>query len=88
VRLSGKFEPGVGALVYGHLIPGHDINQLMEDMAKLRKLQLKDLRRAELIAAKEHERVRAAARGRRTYCTGARYFSPNYTDLRPPNRTP
>jgi hypothetical protein len=30
-------------------------------MAKLRKV-LKDLRRAELIAAKEHDRVRAAAR--------------------------
>jgi hypothetical protein len=31
-------------------------------MTKLRKLMLKDLRRAELIAAKEYDRARAAAR--------------------------
>jgi hypothetical protein len=60
--LSGKFEPGVGALVHCHLTPGHDINRLMEDTTKLRKL-LKDLRRAELIAAMEHDRVRATDRG-------------------------
>jgi hypothetical protein len=60
--LSGKFEPGVGTLVYVLPTPGYDINQLMEDMAKLRKL-LKALRRAELIAAREHDRVRAAGGG-------------------------
>jgi hypothetical protein len=62
--MRGKFEPGEGALVYVLLTPGYDINKLMEDMVELRKV-LKDLRRAELIAAKEHDRVRAAARGGR-----------------------
>jgi hypothetical protein len=59
---NGKFEPGEGALEYGHATPGYDINELIDkDMAELRKV-LKDLRRAELIAVKEHDRVRAAAR--------------------------
>jgi hypothetical protein len=35
--------------------------RLLEEMVKLRKV-LKDLRRAELVAAKEHDRIRAAAR--------------------------
>ena len=47
-------------MVYAPLTPGYDINKLMEDMVQLRKI-LKDHRRAELIAAKEHDRVRAAA---------------------------
>jgi hypothetical protein len=58
---NGKFEPGKGAPEYGYLTPGYDITKLLEDMDKLRKV-LKDLRRAELIAAIEHDRVRAAAR--------------------------
>ena len=41
--------------------PGYDIMRLLEEMVKLRKV-LKDLRRAELVAAKEHDMIRAAAR--------------------------
>jgi hypothetical protein len=42
--------------------PGHDITELVDkDMPGLRKA-CKDLRRAELTAAKEHDRVRAAAK--------------------------
>jgi hypothetical protein len=37
--------------------------RLLEEMVKLRKRKvLKDLRRAELVAAKEHDRIREAAR--------------------------
>jgi hypothetical protein len=58
---KGKFEPGKGALECGYPTPGYDITKLIEDMVKLRSV-LKDLRRAELVAAKEHDRIRAAAR--------------------------
>jgi hypothetical protein len=59
---DGKFEPLEGALQYGHATPGYDINELVDkDRMGLRKV-LKGLRRAELIAAREHDRVRAAAR--------------------------
>jgi hypothetical protein len=60
--LRGEFQPGKGALAYVLPTPKYDINRPLEDMAKLRKV-LKDLRRAELIAAKEHDRIRAAAKG-------------------------
>ena len=49
-------------MVYVALTPGYCITKLMEDMEQMREV-LKDLRRAELIAAKDHDKVRAAARG-------------------------
>jgi hypothetical protein len=58
---NGQLEPREGAPQYGYLTPGYDIMRLLEEMVKLRKV-LKDLRRAELVAAKEHDRIRAAAR--------------------------
>jgi hypothetical protein len=58
---SGKLEPHQGSLEYEYPTPGHDIMRLLEEMVKLRKV-LKDLRRAELVAAKEHDRIREAAR--------------------------
>jgi hypothetical protein len=61
-KVRRELEPGEGALEYGHATPGYDINEIIDKyMAELRNM-LKDLRRAELIAAKEHDRVRAAAR--------------------------
>jgi hypothetical protein len=62
---KGKLEPREVALQYGHPTPGYlyDIMGLLEEMmVKLRKV-LKDLRRAELGAAKGHDRIRAEARG-------------------------
>jgi hypothetical protein len=56
---NGKFEPRQGAPEYGYPTLGYDI---MRPLVRLRKV-LKDLRRAELVAAKEHDRIRAAARG-------------------------
>jgi hypothetical protein len=36
---NGKFEPGEGALEYGHATPGYDINELIDkDMAELQKM--------------------------------------------------
>jgi hypothetical protein len=58
---SGELEPRQGAPEYGYPTPGHDIMRPLEEMVKLRK-ELKDLRRAELVAAKEHDRIREAAR--------------------------
>jgi hypothetical protein len=62
---KGKFQPlpEEGALKYGHVTPEYDITELVDkDMPRLRKVCI-DLRRAELTAAKEHDRVRAAAQG-------------------------
>jgi hypothetical protein len=58
---NGQLEPREGAPQYGYLTPGYGIMRLLEEMVKLRKV-IKDLRRAELVAAKEHDRIRAAAR--------------------------
>jgi hypothetical protein len=58
-NVNGRQRRG---LLYGNATPGYDINELIDkDMAELRNV-LKGLRRAELVAAKEHDRVRAAAR--------------------------
>jgi hypothetical protein len=61
---NGNFQPHPeeGALKYRELTPGYDITELVfNDMVQLRVV-LTDLRRAELTAAKEADRVKAAAR--------------------------
>jgi hypothetical protein len=59
---NGKFEPRQGALEHGYPTPGHDIRRLLEEMVRMRKVR-KDLQRAkELVAAKEQDRIRKAAR--------------------------
>jgi hypothetical protein len=60
---AGRFQPypGEGPLKYGKPTPGYDITELMDDMTRLRVV-CTDLRRAELTAAKEADRVKAAAR--------------------------
>jgi hypothetical protein len=61
---KGKFQPlpEEGALKYGRVTPGYDIIELVDkDMKQLRKVCI-GLRRAELTAAKEHDRVKAAAK--------------------------
>jgi hypothetical protein len=61
---KGNFQPrpGGGALKYGPVTPEYDITELVDkDMPGLRKV-CKDLQRAEFVAAKEHDGVRAAAR--------------------------
>jgi hypothetical protein len=59
-----KFQPlpEEGALKYRHVTPGYDIIELVDkDMRQLRKVCI-DLRKAELVAAMEHDGVKAAAK--------------------------
>jgi len=61
---GGRLQPHPegGTLKYRHPTPGYDITELVfTDMPQLRAL-CTDLRRAELTAAKEADRVKAAAR--------------------------
>jgi hypothetical protein len=61
---KGKFQPlpEEGALKYGPVTPGYDVIELVDkDMKQLRKVCIGP-RRAELTAAKEHARARAAAK--------------------------
>jgi hypothetical protein len=50
---GGMFQPGTAALEYGNLTPECPIAKILGDMAQMRAV-IKDIRRAELVAAKNH----------------------------------
>jgi hypothetical protein len=58
---SGIFQPGRTALEYGPLTPEYPIGKALGDMEQMRVV-IKDLRRAELVAVENRNRVRAGAR--------------------------
>ena len=58
---SGIFQPGRTALEYAPLTPEYPIGKALGDMEQMRVV-IKDLRRAELVAVENRNRVRAGAR--------------------------